>query len=45
MRGITELSAEERSALQRAGREWVEQHFNLARTVQQYGELYRELIA
>lgn len=45
MRAMIDLSATDRSALQQAGRKWIEEHFNLAQTVRQYAELYRELVA
>lgn len=44
MRGVAELSAQERARLQDAGRAWIERHFDLAQMIEQYAALYRELL-
>lgn len=45
MARIVSLSSEQRTALQRAGREHIERRFNLHRIADAYDELYRELLA
>lgn len=45
MRQMIELPPRQRAELQTAGRAWIAEHFNLANTVQQYAQLYRELLA
>jgi colanic acid/amylovoran biosynthesis glycosyltransferase len=44
MMRMIELKAADRMALQKAGRAWIELHFNLDHTVWQYASLYRQLI-
>lgn len=44
MAEVASLSAEDRAALQQAGREHIEQHFNLHRVADAYDQLYRELL-
>ena len=43
MRRMMNLSAEQRTALQIVGRKWIEQRFDLQRTVEQYDALYQRL--
>lgn len=43
MRTLINMPDDERLALQAAGRAWIEQHFDIRRTVQQYDALYRRL--
>ena len=45
MKRTIELSGDRRAALKIDGRKWIEEHFNLERTVEQYAALYAELIA
>jgi colanic acid/amylovoran biosynthesis glycosyltransferase len=44
MRAMIESHSANRAALQAAGRDWIEAHFNLKHTVAQYASLYRELL-
>jgi glycosyltransferase involved in cell wall biosynthesis len=44
MRAMVDLPPAARTSLQLAGRKWIEQHFNLDRTIDRYDALYRELI-
>ena len=43
MRAMIDQSAQGRSALQEAGREWIEQNYDLEKTIAGYAELYRRL--
>jgi colanic acid/amylovoran biosynthesis glycosyltransferase len=45
MRRIAALAPEERRSLQAAGRAWIEDHYDVERTVAGYDALYRELTA
>ena len=44
MRGVAELSADERARLQAVSRAWIKQYFDLAKMTEQYAALYRELL-
>jgi colanic acid/amylovoran biosynthesis glycosyltransferase len=44
MERMIDLSAPERSALQTAGRQWIEERFNLEKTIEEYAALYRALM-
>jgi colanic acid/amylovoran biosynthesis glycosyltransferase len=44
MKRMINQSEQDRSALQLAGRRWIEEHFNLDRTVEEYAALYQQLL-
>jgi glycosyltransferase involved in cell wall biosynthesis len=44
MLGMVHLRPADRTSLQLAGRKWIEEHFNLDRTIDRYDALYRELL-
>jgi len=41
---VAGLTANDRAAMQQRGRDWIEQHFLIERTVDAYATLYRELV-
>jgi colanic acid/amylovoran biosynthesis glycosyltransferase len=43
MKNMAAMSGQERLSLQHAGRQWIETHYNLANTINQYHALTREL--